>query len=89
MCNNLCVFFCVLRNRKAVVCMSATTKLGLTHPSILDALVEFYQTETYRDNVSMRNLLNKQKKQLGNMQDEIEYLHETCALYARMLRPHY
>ena len=69
--------------------MSATAKLGLTHPSILDALVEFYQTEAYRDNVSMRNLLATQKQQLGNMQEEIAYLHETCALYACMLRPYY
>lgn len=37
----------------------------------------------------MRNLLDKQKKQLGNMQGEIEYLHETCALYACVLQPHY
>ena len=66
--------------------MSGVLNLGLTHPSILDALVDVYETEMYRQNVHMRKTLCEKAIQMRQMQEEIEYLHETCRLYSNVLR---
>lgn len=65
--------------------MSEALDLGLTHPSILDALVHFYQTEAYQQNAHMRKALADQQTETQQMRQEIEYLEETCRLYASVL----
>ncbi len=63
------------------------SSLGLTHPSILDALVDVYKAEMYRQNIHMRKTIHENKIRMRKMQDEIVYLEEACRLYSNILRP--
>ena len=66
--------------------MSGVLNLGITHPSILDALVEFYKTEMFRQNVHMHKTLYSNEIQMRKMQQDIDFLNETCMLYSHLLR---
>ena len=65
--------------------MSAARTLGLTHPSILDSLAHLYQTECFHENARMREALADEESKTRQMRQEIEYLQETCRLYATVL----
>ena len=65
--------------------MSDALSLGLAHPSILDALEHFYRTEVFQQNARLREALVQKQAEARQMQHEVEYLEETCRLYATVL----
>ncbi len=90
MSNDLCILFRVLRVCSCVNYMSDfedLSNLGLTHPSILDALVDVYKAEMYRQNIHMRKTIQENNLRIRKLQEEIVYFEESCRLYSNVLRP--
>lgn len=65
--------------------MSEALSLGLAHPSILDAFEHFYRTEVFQQNARLREALVEKQAETRQMRHEIDYLEETCRLYAMAL----
>ena len=67
--------------------MAEALRVGLAHPSILDALEHFYRTEVFQQNARLREALVEKQAEVRQMRHEIDYLEETCRLYASAVCP--
>jgi hypothetical protein len=60
--------------------MSVVHNLCLTNTEVLDVLQDFMEGELVRENVQLQNVVHLLKKHVSYLQDEVNYLEESCEL---------